>query len=228
MIDEVLHSEKKNVHFDQQLAPGSIKEAAAATTAILGDSLNLCKLCGDHLWLCFKERPTHAVAAYDWYVSVFACKIMIDNNNLLLFNLIPSRLRATEKMKLILTTVCIAFLMTTWALPHVTAVCSDCINHDITSQPNCREVQRSRTRDCRWHAGLSTNVDQTILSGEIVAYKIQWFSGRWSGWYVPGMNDIDHKYNTGARICSVPVRARSLRRVWSYFYDHTHKYIICS
>ena len=35
MIDEVLHSEKKTVHFDHQLAPGSIKEEAAAT-AILG------------------------------------------------------------------------------------------------------------------------------------------------------------------------------------------------
>ena len=131
-------------------------------------------------------------------------------------------------MKLILTAVCIAVLMTTWVPPQVTAVCSDCINHDITSQPNCREVHRSRTRDCRWKAGLSTNVDQTILRGEIVAYKIQWFNGRWSGWYVPGVNDIDRKYNIGAQICSVPLRARSLRRVWSYFYDHTHMYIICS
>lgn len=187
------------------------------------------------LWwppLALFQRTSNTVAAYYWYVSVFACKIMKDIKIYIIvklnFNLLPSRLRATEKMKLILTTVCIAFLMTTWVLPQVTAVCSDCINHDITSQPNCREIQRSRTRDCRWKAGLSTNVDQTILRGEIVAYKIQWFNGRWSGWYVPGVNDIDHKYNTRAQTCSVPLRARSLRRVWSYFYDHTHKYIICS
>ena len=161
-------------------------------------------------------KMSNTAAAYHWYVLVFVC---CHSNNLINFNLIPNKLRATEKRSL-QQFDCIAI-----PPPQVTAVCSDCIDH-ITSQPNCREVHRSRMHDCCWHAGLSTNVDQTILSSEIVAYKIQWFNGHWSGWYVPGVNDIDTKYNTRARTCSVPPRAHSLRRVWSYFYDHTHMYII--
>lgn len=111
----------------------------------------------------------------------------------------------------------------------VGGVCSsgDRIAHDISSQARCTEVTRGPTRDCRWPAGLNTNVDQIVRGGEIVAYQIRWFNGRWSGWYVTGVNDIDGKFNTGVRTCSITTRANSMRRMWSYFYDHTHKYIIC-
>ncbi len=110
------------------------------------------------------------------------------------------------------------------------AVCSsgDSICHDISTQAECSEVTEGPTSDCRWPAGLNTNVDQIVLNGEIVAYQIQWFSGEWSGWYVTGVNDIDWKFNLNSRTCSVPFKSNSMRRMWSYFYDHTHRYIICS
>jgi hypothetical protein len=69
--------------------------------------------------------------------------------------------------------------------------------------------------------------DQIVEGGRIAAYKIQWFNGRWSGWYVPGVNDMDTKFNIYPRKCSLSYRAKSMRRIWSYFYDHTHKFIIC-
>ena len=112
-------------------------------------------------------KMSNTAAAYHWYVLVFVC---CHSNNLIVtlnFNLIPNKLRATEKRSS-QQFDCIAI-----PPPQVTAVCSDCIDHNITSQPNCREVHRSRMHDRCWHAGLSTNVDQTILSSEIVAYKIQ-------------------------------------------------------
>ena len=94
----------------------------------------------------------------------------------------------------------------------------DCVSYDITTQAQCTEVTEAPTQDGRWVQGLNTNVDQTIKGGRIVAYQIRWFPGNWSGWYVTGVNDIDRKYNT---------QNSTMRRIWSYFYDHEHKYIIC-
>ncbi|CAF0988573.1 unnamed protein product [Rotaria sordida] len=90
---------------------------------------------------------------------------------------------------------------------------------DITSQGNCTEVSnKSPTYDYRWlNSGVDSNVDWTITCGDIIAYKIQGYTGVWSGWYVPGVNDMDTKVNGG----------NGLRRLWSYFYDHNHSYIIC-
>jgi len=52
---------------------------------------------------------------------------------------------------------------------------------------------------------------------EIMRYRIQWFSGAWSPWYVPGVGDEDWKVNIdGTR-----------RRVWSYFDDHNHEFEVC-
>lgn len=93
-------------------------------------------------------------------------------------------------------------------------------------QASCREVTRGPSRDCRWAAGLNM-VDQDITDGRIIAYKIRWFNGRWSGWFVPGVNDLDIKYNSSGRSCSVPYKANTLRRRWSNFYDHRHKYVVC-
>ena len=111
----------------------------------------------------------------------------------------------------------------------VGGVCStgDSIAHVISSQAHCTEETRAPTKDCRWPAGLNTNVDQIVHGGEIIAYQIQWFNGAWSGWYVTGVNDIDSKFNPYGRNCSITYGANSMRRVWSYFYDHHHKYIIC-
>ena len=97
---------------------------------------------------------------------------------------------------------------------------SDCVIYDVSSQSECEEKTSSATRIAAWKAGLSRTTDMEVLKGKIVAYKIQWFSGGWSKWYVPGVNDIDHKVNLNNGACG-------MRRFWSYFFDHNHQYIIC-
>ena len=52
---------------------------------------------------------------------------------------------------------------------------------------------------------------------EILRYRIEWFGGSWSDWYVPGQGDVDNKTNLDG----------TQRRVWSYFDDHTHEYEKC-
>ncbi|XP_041346997.1 uncharacterized protein LOC121366732 [Gigantopelta aegis] len=109
----------------------------------------------------------------------------------------------------------------------ISASSSDHVSY-VMSQGKCKEVTEDATRDCRWPAGLYPFVDQLVKGGRIIAYKIRWFNGSWSGWYVPGVNDIDGKFNPSSRSCSLPYLRNSMRRMWSYFYDHTHKYIICT
>lgn len=97
-------------------------------------------------------------------------------------------------------------------------VCQDCVQHDVSTQSNCNEVTREADSDSRWIAGLNINADQTILGGRVVAYKIRWQRGNWSQWFVPGINDIDWKFN---------VKNNTQRRTWAYFYSHEHRYILC-
>lgn len=47
---------------------------------------------------------------------------------------------------------------------------------------------------------------------EVLMYRIQWFSGPWSGWYVPGFND--REVGKGRDI-----------RMWGCFNDHTYEVI---
>jgi hypothetical protein len=58
----------------------------------------------------------------------------------------------------------------------------------------------------------------TSTHPEILQYRIKWFDGSWSPWYVPGVNDRDWEDNPDG----------TARRIWSYFDDHTHEYILCS
>lgn len=105
---------------------------------------------------------------------------------------------------------------------------NDLVIHNITTQPKCREVIRPRTLKCEWKVGLYRNIDYLMLKGTIAAYQIRWFSGAWSGWFVPGFNDLDGKFNPYRVSCgSFPTKSNTMRRMWSYFYDHTHKYILC-
>jgi hypothetical protein len=94
----------------------------------------------------------------------------------------------------------------------------DCVVYDLSTQSGCTESTVGATFDSRWTTGLSSRSDETILGAHIVAYRIL-FSNGWSGWYVPGVNDIDYKFNVGPN---------TERHIWSYFYDHTHDYIICT
>ncbi|AKJ06177.1 Hypothetical protein AA314_07803 [Archangium gephyra] len=54
--------------------------------------------------------------------------------------------------------------------------------------------------------------------GGEVRYRIQWFNGIWSPDYYPGANDVDWVTHSGGY----------QRRVWSYFYDHTHELTFCN
>lgn len=95
----------------------------------------------------------------------------------------------------------------------------DCIVYDLSTQDTCSEVTAGASGESRWARGLSLDADRAIKGGHIAAYRIQWSSGGWSGWFIPGVNDIDYKFNAGLN---------TLRRMWSYFYDHNHSYILCT
>jgi hypothetical protein len=47
--------------------------------------------------------------------------------------------------------------------------------------------------------------DQIIERGRIAAYKIRYFNGNWSGWYVPGVNDLSDVYNPYSKKMSFAV-----------------------
>jgi hypothetical protein len=94
----------------------------------------------------------------------------------------------------------------------------DCVPFDLSTQMQCEEQSGQPTSDMRWVNGLSLAIDNQVLGGDIVAYRLQWSNGQWSGYYVPGVNDIDYKFNP---------QTRTMRRMWSYFYDHAFSYIIC-
>lgn len=56
--------------------------------------------------------------------------------------------------------------------------------------------------------GLYHNIYNRVQNETIAAYNIQWFSGAWSGWYVPGVNDLDGKFNINPIACgSFPQKA---------------------
>ncbi|NEO77783.1 hypothetical protein [Moorena sp. SIO4G3] len=100
----------------------------------------------------------------------------------------------------------------------------DCIQHELRTQATCTLQGYDQSglpptgKTPGWYKGLNTEIDHQILGGDVVAYKIRWFNGSWSGWYVTGVNDIDWKFNTGTN---------DMRRVWGYFSDHQHQYILC-
>ena len=108
-----------------------------------------------------------------------------------------------------------------------TQYCSDCLRH-VIPRPKCVWYVRARTRNCNW-LQYSTSADQVIHNGEIPVYRIRWFNGRWSNYFVTGYNDLDHKVNRHKTFyCSGrPIYYNSVRRLWSYFYDHTHQFLYC-
>ena len=104
----------------------------------------------------------------------------------------------------------------------------DQVKYDISTQSRCFEVIRRESRRCEWRLGLYHDIDYRLLNGRIAAYKILWSRDRWSEWYVPGINDIDTRFNLFETRCGgFYGRRNTIRRMWSYFYDYTHKYIIC-
>jgi hypothetical protein len=108
--------------------------------------------------------------------------------------------------------------------PQQSCATGDCVAHNIATQDECSMFDRQATGDARWAAGLSLDIDGELFAERgmrqwnVQAYRLRWFNGAWSGWYVAGVNDIDHKYNPGAN---------TMRRMWSYFADHEHQVLAC-
>ncbi|CAF0745387.1 unnamed protein product [Adineta steineri] len=95
---------------------------------------------------------------------------------------------------------------------------------DVSTQALCTQSAiQNPSGENRWaQAGLDTNVDIALKCGDIIAFKIESFpvgSGKWTDWYVVGVNDIDTKTD-GSSL--------TVKRMWSYFADHRHQYIICT
>ena len=107
---------------------------------------------------------------------------------------------------------------------------SDCLGSlgnpslNIATEADCTQVGTEAAPiapaglDSPWGQGLSTEVDHAVIGCDIPAYKIQWFNGTWSDWFVTGVNDINWKYDP---------RNGKLVRAWGYFGDHNHLYIKC-
>lgn len=130
-----------------------------------------------------------------------------------------------KNSKQILLLIIVSFLLIECHCSHMTKStanpngCTDdpanCIIYDITTgRSKCTEI--NYTKRGGDFSSLDINLDFQKFKGRIVAYKIQWFNGSWSDWYIPGYNDIDTKAQNGR-----------LRRVWSYFSDHSFKIILC-
>lgn len=125
-------------------------------------------------------------------------------------------------MKLIVLLTLSTFILSSFAFNDCNG--GDCITYDLSTQPKCIQVGTESDpiqpvgSAPGWALGLNTELDTINLGGKIIAYKIQWFNGAWTDWYIPGKNDIDWKANGDS----------TLRRVWSYFTDHCHLYIICT
>lgn len=95
----------------------------------------------------------------------------------------------------------------------------DCVAHRIDTQPSCTIEQKApQGAAAGWHLGLATDTDQKNYGGTVVAYRIRWSNGAFSGWYAKGVNDLDGKVNPGTN---------TMRRQWSYFADHEHEVLIC-
>lgn len=93
------------------------------------------------------------------------------------------------------------------------------IIYKISSQSNCTtSAIKSATNNAAWKSGLSLRVDEQVLDLKIIAFKLQWFNGAWSDWFIVGYNDLDTKFDS---------TTNNMRRMWSYFFDHSHQYIFC-
>ncbi len=85
----------------------------------------------------------------------------------------------------------------------------------------CKEVANEAPLTGQgWDKSYNINYDWQKKKGRIIAYKLRWFNGNWSEWFVPGVTDLDWKF-------SVVGGKKQVRRMWSYFNDHVHTYIIC-
>lgn len=84
-------------------------------------------------------------------------------------------------------------------------------------QSLCYEMVNSPDKNPLWRqSGIDMNIDWVVKCGDIVAYKLLWpTTGEWSDWFVTGMNDL------------APANNGNRTRMWSFFSDYYHIFIIC-
>jgi hypothetical protein len=85
---------------------------------------------------------------------------------------------------------------------------SDSLNLDRQAYVGVQQF--APLRDSSWVDNcLNLGADIPKFGVKIIAYRLKWFSGHWSDWYVPGVNDLYKK------------PGEPLRRQWACFSDHT-------
>lgn len=88
---------------------------------------------------------------------------------------------------------------------------------DLEKQPYVGAVKLSRINDLQWVDNcLDLDMDAEKFGVKIAAYRIQWPGGQWSGWFVPGVNDLYNK------------DSEPIRRYWACFNDHNFEIIYIS
>mmetsp|Transcript_5619 Transcript_5619/g.23359 ORF Transcript_5619/g.23359 Transcript_5619/m.23359 type:complete len:239 (+) Transcript_5619:10-726(+) len=100
-------------------------------------------------------------------------------------------------------------------------------------------VRREATRDERWVTARGDGflepatlfwhhtADLRIDGRRVCAYRIQWFTGKWSAWRTtPGVDDVvdHHKSDDVWNAASFAAG----RREWSMFADHSHEVCYCT
>jgi len=100
-------------------------------------------------------------------------------------------------------------------------------NRLVRKYVNCKEVESNPRRNCKcFKARGNADYDLCALNGIIAAYQVKWRNGKYSKWFVPRLNDVNSKRNLFYRRC-YPEERLQKHRVWTYFYSHQHKYILC-
>jgi hypothetical protein len=85
---------------------------------------------------------------------------------------------------------------------------------ELRNQAYVGTQQFAPQQDSEWvEQCLNLSLDQKKWGCKIVAYRIRWFNGNWSSWFVPGVNDLYKK------------SFEPLRRFWACFNDHAFEII---
>ena len=119
----------------------------------------------------------------------------------------------------------------------VALMTENCCRSDDREMVAMECIERSATGDERWVTGRGDaflvpstlkqhfNADWIIDGKSICKYKLRWFSGSYSQWFYPGLNDNpntgkhDEVWNNQHYMAG--------RRSWSMFQDHTHTVCYC-
>lgn len=93
----------------------------------------------------------------------------------------------------------------------------------ISTQTKCIGVVRPRTSQYQCHIGLHKQHGLRDGKTNWLLPKFQRCCRAWSRCYLPGVNDLDGKFNINPVTCgSFPQKGNTLQRMWSYFYTQIH------